>query len=322
MDFSARSTLNQQRREGSIVVQLETTMLSNFEITVEELASSVLTDSLRSVRYWLKRAAREWTEDDEIVHQLRVSGRRALSAINLFEVFLPTSEGRWFRKLLKAILQAAGRARDLDVLLRIQLPRCGKLQKKMAKQWQAERAVSQKPLVALDRKLSQHDLFRNHIRSLVTNLKTVAADVDTGRGTQVVCDDRILSQFSDLCGSVVKALGIEADVRSLHKLRIAVKRLRYAADLLLPVLQRQQVRDMAKALARLQKQLGAMQDHVVAKQELKRSIKGLRRRSHRKLLRDLIESETRSIAEGVAKFHAWLDSDACRDLKQRIEALA
>ena len=123
-------------------------------------------------------------------------------------------------------------------------------------------------------------------------------------------------------GSVVKALGIEADVRSLHKLRIAVKRLRYAADLLLPVLQRQQVRDMAKALARLQKQLGAMQDHVVAKQELKRSIKGLRRRSHRKLLRDLIESETRSIAEGVAKFHAWLDSDACRDLKQCIEALA
>ena len=110
-------------------MQHETLTLTNIGSSAQELARSVLTDSLRSVRCWLKQAAREWTADEEIVHQLRVSGRRALSAIMLVEALLLESEVRWFRKQLKAILQAAGRARDLDVLIRTQLPRCGKAHK-------------------------------------------------------------------------------------------------------------------------------------------------------------------------------------------------
>ena len=299
----------------------ETLALSNFETSVKELARSVLTDSLKSVRRRLKQATTEWTSDEEFVHQLRVSGRRAHSAIMIFEALIPDSEVRWFRKQLKAILQAAGRARDLDVLIRTQLPRCGKARKILAKQWHAERAAAQKPLVKLYRKLIQNDRFRKHMRLLLRNLRTVAADGDTEHDTQRVCDDQILPQFAERCRSVVEALGNAPDVRSLHALRIAIKKLRYAATPLLPFFKDQKVRDMIKSLEELQTQLGVMQDHVVAKQELERSIAALRKTSHQKILRELIEIEARSIVDSVATFCAWLNSDACRDLKQCIESL-
>lgn len=298
----------------------ETLTLTNIGSSAQELARSVLRDSLRSVRCWLNQAAREWTADEEIVHQLRVSGRRALSAIMLFEALLPESEIRWFRKQLKAVLQAAGRARDLDVLIRTQLPRCGKAQKFLAKQWHAERAAAQEPIVILYRKLNQKDRFRKHKRLLLRNLKIVAAD--TVQKTYRVCDDQILPHFADRCRSVVKALGNEADVDSLHALRIAVKRLRYAATLLLPVLKDQKVLEMIKSLEGLQTQLGVMHDHVVAEQELERSVMILKKSSHQKVLQELIEIEARSIFEGVATFRDWLNSDACRELKHRMESVA
>ena len=300
-------------------MKYETAATATIENSLEESVLTVLTESLRSVQRWLKRAAGKWTEDDETVHQLRVSGRRALSALNLFEAMVPTAEVHWFRKRLKAILKAAGRARDLDVLIKTQLPRCGKAGKILAKRWHAKRAAAQKPLVVFYRKLKQTDQFRKHIRALVRNLKTAALAAE--RDSQLICDERILPQLASLFSSVVKALEIEADEESLHELRIAVKRLRYAAELLLPVLQSQQLRDMAQALPELQKQLGAMQDHVVAAQELQRSIKRLRKQSHQEILQDLIEIETRSLADSVATNREWLNSDDCRELKQRLESI-
>lgn len=287
---------------------------------MEELALSVLTDSLKSVRRRLTQAHTKWRSDEEIVHQLRVSGRRALSAIMIFEVLFPESEVRWFRKQLRAILKAAGRARDLDVLIRTQLPRCGKARKKLAKQWHAERAAAQKPLVTLYRKLIQEDRLRKHMRLLLRNVRIVAADAE--HDNRRVCDDLILPQIADRCRSVVRAFGDARDVRSMHALRIAVKRLRYAVTPLFPYLKDQQVLEMVKSLEELQTQLGVMQDHVVAKLELERSLVALRKTSHQKVIQELIEIEARNIIDSVAAYRAWTNSSACRELKQCLELFA
>ena len=171
--------------------------------------------------------------------------------------------------------------------------------------------------MTLDRKLIQKDRLRKHKRLLLRNMRIVAADAE--HAGHIVGDDRILPQFADRCRSVVIAIGNAPDVRSLHALRIAVKRLRYAATPLLPFFQDQKVHNMIKILEDLQTQLGAMQDHVVAMQELERSISALRKTSHQKILRELIEIEARSINDSVATFSAWLTSNACRDLKQCLE---
>jgi CHAD domain-containing protein len=300
-------------------VKYETAATATIEDSPAESVRTVLTDCLKSVQRWLKRAAKKWAADDETVHQLRVSSRRALSAIHLFEPLIPSTEVRWFRKRLKAILQAAGRARDLDVLIRTQLPRCGKARKILKKQWDAERLTVQEPLETLYRKLKPTDQFRKHYRAVMRNLQATAPAAE--HDAQMICDERIRPQFTALCSSVVEAFEIQAEEKSLHKLRIAVKRLRYAAGLLLLVRQSQQLHEIAQALSELQTQLGTMQDHVIALQELKRSIKGLRKPSHQQILQDLIEIETCSLAASVATNREWLHSDACRELKQRIQSI-
>ncbi len=290
------------------------------EFALEVPAKTVLTDSLKSVRRWSKRAAGKSTEDDEVLHQLRVSIRCALSVLCLFDGRIPKSEGRWFIKRLKAILKVAGRARDLDVLIRTQLHQCGKLRKILAKRWRTERAAAQQPLAASCRKLNKNDRFRKHLRLLIRNLKDI--DAETRHDARSARDERILLQLADLCSSVLNALGLQADERSLHKLRIAVKRLRYALNPLLPVVTSPQVHDLAIVLSQLQKQLGTLQDHVVAKQEFNCLIACLKKPSHQKRLQARVEIETCGIADNIAILRAWLRSETCRELKECLETVA
>ncbi len=71
---------------------------------------------LKTVWDWLPCAANQSSNDAEFIHQLRVSTRRAMAALHLFELFLPDRRSRWFRKQLKRLRETAGEARDLDVL--------------------------------------------------------------------------------------------------------------------------------------------------------------------------------------------------------------
>src|SRR5262249_5047583 len=87
---------------------------------VDEPASAVarraIGGRLKTVWDWLPQAADSASDDPEFVHQLRVSTRRAMAAMRLFEAMLPPKRCRWFRKQLKQLRNKAGEARDLDVL--------------------------------------------------------------------------------------------------------------------------------------------------------------------------------------------------------------
>src|SRR4051794_10914433 len=81
-----------------------------------DVAARALAVRLDAVRRYLQRAAR--TRDPEDVHQLRVWSRRADAALDLFADLLPRDQHRWFRKWMRRLRRAAGRARDADVLVR------------------------------------------------------------------------------------------------------------------------------------------------------------------------------------------------------------
>ncbi len=72
---------------------------------------------LAIVTHFLRLAAKHADETPEHVHQLRVSTRRSLAALRMYEAVLPKKEAKWFRKRLSRIRKAAGEARDLDVFL-------------------------------------------------------------------------------------------------------------------------------------------------------------------------------------------------------------
>src|SRR5437879_1733096 len=83
---------------------------------VTRVARRALENRLLDVWDHLPLAAKKADEDPEHVHQLRVSSRRAMSAVETFECYLPNRRTEWFKKQLRRVRRAAGDARDFDVL--------------------------------------------------------------------------------------------------------------------------------------------------------------------------------------------------------------
>ncbi len=83
---------------------------------VTDVARQALDKRLSTVWRCLPLAAHKADDDIEYVHQLRVASRRAMAAIEIFESFLPKHRAAWFKRQLKRVRNAAGDARDFDVL--------------------------------------------------------------------------------------------------------------------------------------------------------------------------------------------------------------
>jgi len=84
---------------------------------VNEVAARTLTVRLAAVQHFLPLAAERSEEDIEYVHQLRVATRRCVAALRLYRKILPKLPRKTLCRELKSIRQAAGRARDYDVLI-------------------------------------------------------------------------------------------------------------------------------------------------------------------------------------------------------------
>src|SRR5262249_45024417 len=81
-----------------------------------EVAAAALKNRLSAMWRCLPLAAEHANDDVEYVHQLRVSSRRAMIAVENFACFMPERKAEWFRKRIRKVRRAAGAARDLDVL--------------------------------------------------------------------------------------------------------------------------------------------------------------------------------------------------------------
>ena len=285
--------------------------------TLSHLAASILTKSLKTVPRALKRAAKKWEKDDEYVHQLRVSGRRALTAVRLFAPLIPDSQAAWFKKQLKAILSVAGEARDLDVLMKEQLPRCGNAANQIGSAWMAERKKSQVSILKLYRKLTRNSRFRRHTQSLMKTFEDVPHS--TTAENLPSTHDWIRDRLSDTSGRFFQSLSEAKDIPSLHRLRIDAKRLRYTIDLLKPALQESPVHNLKACLASLQEQLGSLQDHATALKHLKCARRIFQKSRTQKILCKLIDAENEAIANCRSSFRLWSESAVPMELRNDME---
>jgi len=89
------------------------------DMASDDAARAVLGLRFEAVRMLAPLAAHEWEKDVEHVHQLRVSTRRAASAMSAFKPCLKKKRAKKARSLLKTLRSAAGPARDADVHLAI-----------------------------------------------------------------------------------------------------------------------------------------------------------------------------------------------------------
>ncbi|HWQ12019.1 MAG TPA: CHAD domain-containing protein, partial [Roseiflexaceae bacterium] len=226
-------------------------------------------------RFFERMLAREdavrTDEDPEDVHQMRVATRRLRAALQVAEDLFAPQVIRVHRRGLRRVAASLGALRDADVFLaallahRDTLPQqeCGALEP-LAAAVAAEREAARARLRA-DLQEGRYTRFKRRFAAFLTTPGAgVATLPETGAPPRVrdVAPSAIWRRYEQLRAFEVVLPG--APEATLHRARIAGKRLRYTleffADALGP-----RVEELLAPLAALQEALGALQDAAVAR---------------------------------------------------------
>ncbi|MGQ0579546.1 MAG: CYTH and CHAD domain-containing protein [Betaproteobacteria bacterium] len=206
------------------------------------------------------------SRDPEYLHQARVALRRLRSVFRVFGEAVPPEPFAALLGELKVLGRSLGGARDWDVFVSETLkrsardvadhPGIGDLRKRAQvahrSSGQAARSAVAAPaytsmLLRLSSTLNAGSWRRSGARAAAT-LPQFAADAMARQQSRVVKRGRRIEKLT---------------FRDLHRLRIAVKRLRYTAEFFQSLAPRR-ARNYIRALSELQDLLGTLNDHAVA----------------------------------------------------------
>jgi len=261
----------------------------------------------------LRNEARVRRRSAEGVHQMRVAVRRLRAVLSAFSRLLPPDQRRWASGELRWLADALGPARNLDVFASTLLARAPR------------RLIEPTGLKALRAAVA---------RQRRTAYATAVAALRSPRYTRMML--RLLRWFDD-CGwqadgnieemrqpigtlaaqvldrrlHVVRRRGEDfADQypEQRHRLRIAMKKLRYTSEVLAGLYNPDTVRPFIKGLKQLQDDLGAISDVRVAHE----------------IVADLSGDNSAAVAEAGERLVAWHEEgleDHEASLRQRFEDL-
>ena len=224
----------------------------------------LLTDSFRDRRrrfrrrYRDVRKARRLGDFDTAVHDLRTSSRRVMSTLEALGSFAGRRRAEKVIDRLDAVMDLSGDARDLTVL-EATLADIGRTA--AIKHFRRELAARHRQAA---RKL-RRKLGRGRLRAIERGLKKLRAK-PADQALALVKD-----ALRDSLGRVLKARrGLNpTDVDSIHRMRIALKHLRYLSEELHPLVPGIGAPDV-ETLRKLQTTMGDLHDLEVLSAELSR----------------------------------------------------
>ena len=201
------------------------------------------------------------SDDPEFIHQMRVATRRLRAAMRLFAPCLPPAFDDALLPPLRQLMARLGRARDLDVLLaEIALP--------------VMHALPDEPrLMTLvgavtDRQYAARGAAAHYLRSAAYGrlMLTATALLHRPPFLEPAADETLaafaaerLRRLRKKVRELAAAAGTD-DPASLHRLRIAIKRLRYALEFFAPLCTGRKLQRLLRRLAVLQDELGQLND--------------------------------------------------------------
>ena len=300
----------------------------------DEAARKVIASRLDLVQHYLPLAVERSGETPEYVHQLRVSTRRAMAAVETFAAFLPQHRAAVMTKKLRKLRRAAGDARDYDVLGErlVQLARQSPEQPwaELLVWVEQQRESAQRPIRKMARKLSRWDLAHK-AKALAKRVRlreqpAARAPGTNGAGTvgQAPESDMTYGAFAQKrLGDAVNEFFASADqgqsdVGSLHAFRIQGKRLRYAIELLAAGLDPSLRQDVYPQVEALQERLGAVNDHATAFATFER----LKQQPCSQLVQDHLKqvatAECEALAGCQAEFAAWWSPARIESLRRQL----
>lgn len=200
------------------------------------------------------------SDDPEYIHQMRVAARRMRAALRLFAPVLPEPLVASLRMPLVALARQLGRARDLDVLLNEianpvlralpNEPRLPALTGDITDRRYTARAEAIAMLAAPD--------YGRSLLAALESLYPVSATEASTLPLQSFASERLRRLRKKL-----RWLAATASIdrpASLHALRIATKRLRYALEFFAPLAPKHAMDGVLKHLAGVQDTLGQLND--------------------------------------------------------------
>lgn len=280
---------------------------------VSEVARPLLLRRLQAVYRNLPLATWFSQWDVEFVHQLRVSCRQGETALDLFAGVLPRRLHAKWRKRIRRMRRAAGAAREIDVMLeKWKLRQAGhpfRGDASIPDAFQALRDKAQSNLLQVARqnrpRAYQRDLRRliNAIRWRGRGQEPTWNRISRSAGSALY---RQLARRAARCSVPVRAADdLTLPYRSLHRLRISGKHLRYALNLFRRNGGWQPDKTIVKLLADVQTRLGEINDHV-ATVALLSELKMKRRFAvAREYFESWAEDEQRLADNKVATFQRW-----------------
>lgn len=202
------------------------------------------------------------SEDPEYIHQMRVALRRLFAALRLFAPLLPELQVVPLKDALRSLARKLGETRDLDVLqTEIIAPVLAALPDE-------PRLAMLSSVITLQRCQARNaavDLLRSaqYGKSLIFVLHTLfcrlpVAETDASVTLAGFAAARLKRLHKTLLRRACAAK--MHDPLTLHALRIAVKRLRYALEFFAPLLPRAKTRATLNHLTDLQDTLGQIND--------------------------------------------------------------
>lgn len=197
------------------------------------------------------------TDSEDALHQLRVAVRRLRSAMSTFKTV--TQDAGGLKAELKWLSKACDDARDLDVFSNDNLQIAGEKAPLAPKVAAARAEAHAKACAAVSSKR-----FRDLVLETTAWVET-GAWRETARGHKSARD--FAAKALDRRWKTLLNLG--HDVRGLddagrHRVRIAAKKLRYAAEAFAPLFTAEPGRRFLKKMKALQDTLGALNDAAVA----------------------------------------------------------
>lgn len=207
-------------------------------------------------------------EEPEFVHQTRVATRRLRSALKVFAPLLPPGKERFWREELRWLCDALDGARNWDVFVIRTLPAiCAMLPQELALEWLSRHAAEERNA---QRARAREALESPRYQTLVLELAAWLASprwhapAAPGVNKDMPATDfgaRILSRRHRRLKKGGKDL-LRMDSGGRHQVRIAAKKLRYAAEFLAPCFEGRRARRYLKALENLQDVLGDLNDEA------------------------------------------------------------
>lgn len=276
------------------------------EIAVADAARIILRIQLNQVRNNLNLAAKLAAQDTEYVHQLRVSTRRAVAALEAFREYFPIKRFNRTIEQLNEIRRCASRARDLDVMI---LAQDDSLSAKQLRRLHRERDQAQHPILEMYHWQKLHRTIRKNEKKILRTLKEIDAVHQPSFATWAnlklgVYAARFFSQHPvDM-----------AELKQLHQFRIEAKKLRYALEVLAPALPRKSIKKIRSTFKRLQDELGHINDLTVAIDRSKKSTQGGETKASCK-------RHSADLDQALLEFAEWWTPERSGKFKKRFDSL-